>query len=311
MSVRVTFTSEQLATPGAADIGEALETNHIAYFPESPIRLPDAATLDWLRRDLPSRMKLKNISYHPEAGRIAGLAADPATGERLTAILKDHLGQVSAFLRARMPHLTEDWTVGTCSFRPIQEKGRNLKPHASNELIHFDAGAYGATDGDRILRFFVNFSDHEDRVWATRGPIESLVRRYGRQAGLLDADGRLAVRLEKSVSDRALSGIVRGLTHLNPLARVLDSTPYDRAMRRLHNFMKDDADFRADRRDYEELRFPPGAAWMVFTDSVSHASVSGQYAFITTFIVRRRNMKHPQYAPFNVLAALQEPARAA
>lgn len=311
MNVRVTFTSEQLATPGAADIGEALETNHIVYFPESPIRLPDAGTLQWLREDLPSRIKLKNISYHPEADRIAGLAADAATTERLTAILKDHLAQIARFLGARIPYLTADWTVGTCSFRPIQEQGRNLKPHASNELVHFDAGAYGATDGDRILRFFVNFSDHEDRVWATKGPIESLVQRFGRQAGLLDADGRLAVRLQKRASDRALSGIVRGLTHLNPLARVLDSTPYDRAMRRLHNYMKDDPGFRADQRDYEELRFPPGAAWMVFTDSVSHASVSGQFAFITTFIVRRRNMKRPEYAPFNVLSSLQAPSRAA
>ena len=312
MSVVTTFDAEQLSS-GGASIAEALESNHIVYFPRCPIPLPDEATLRYLRTDLPSRLKLKNISYHPEIDRIAGLEADADTNARLTGILRDHLAAVTAFLHERIGHLTADWTIGTCSFRPIQERGRNLKPHASNELMHIDAGAYGATDGDRILRFFVNFSDTEDRVWATKGPIERLVERFGRESGLVDADGRLAVKLSKSSPDRALSGVVRSLARLNPLARVLDTSPYDRAMRRLHNYMKDDEAFKQDQRDYEEIRFPPCSAWMVFTDSVSHASVSGQFAFVTTFIVPRRNMKHPQFAPFNVLAALQaaQPPRAA
>jgi hypothetical protein len=312
MSVVTTFDAGRLTASGGASVAEALESHHIVFFPHSPIPLPDETTLHYLRGDLPSRLKLKNISYHPEIDRIAGLEADAQTSTRLTGILRDHLAHVSAFLHEHIAHLTADWTIGTCSFRPIQERGRNLKPHASNELVHIDAGAYGATDGDRILRFFVNFSDSEDRVWATKGPIEQLVARFGREAGLIDAHGRLAVRLAKSAPDRALSGVVSGLARLNPLARVLDTSPYDRAMRRLHNYMKDDAAFRQDQRGYEEIRFPPYSAWMVFTDSVSHASVSGQFAFVTTIIVRRRNMKHPQFAPFNVLAALpSSPGRAA
>ena len=311
MSVVTTFDAARLA-PGDSAIAEALESNHIVFFPRCPIRLPDEATLSYLRGDLPARLKLKNISYHPEADRIAGLDADAETSERLTGILRDHLAQVSAFLHERIAHLTADWTIGTCSFRPIQERGRNLKPHASNELVHVDAGAYGATDGDRILRFFVNFSDSEDRVWATKGPIEDLLDRFGREAGLVDELGRLRVRLTKSAPDRALSGLVTGLARVNPLARVLDTTPYDRAMRRLHNYMKDDTAFREDLRGYEQIRFPPNSAWMVFTDSVSHASVSGQFAFVTTIIIPRRNMKRPQFAPFNVLAALRDgPLRSA
>jgi hypothetical protein len=72
-------------------------------------------------------------------------------------------------------------------------------------------------------------------------------------------------------------------------------------MRRLHNYMKDDPGFRADQHGFEEIRFPPNSAWMVFTDSVSHASLSGQFAFVTTILVRRRHMHRPQFAPFNVL----------
>jgi len=308
MTVVATITDEQATAPSQASIGEALESSHIVFFPTCPIRLPDAATLHYLRSELPARLRLKNVSYHPEADRITGLAADGDTTTRVTRILKDHLAEVSGFLRAHVPHLSREWTIGTCSVRPIQERGRNLKPHASNELVHIDAGAYGATDGDRILRFFVNFSDHEDRVWASKGTFEQILERFGRNAGLLDAQGCLAVRVTKNRADRTLSALLSALARVNPLARLLDTSPYDRAMRRLHNYMKDDPGFRQDQRDYEEMRFPPGSAWMVFTDSVSHASLSGQFAFVTTILVRRAALRYPQFAPFTLLKA-REPAR--
>ncbi|MGA2366843.1 MAG: Kdo hydroxylase family protein, partial [Steroidobacteraceae bacterium] len=203
MSVLTTIDTSRLESQADPAIAEALETNHIVFFPSCPIRLPDAATLNYLRSELPSRLKLKNISYHPEADRVTGLDADPDTTARVTGILKDHLADVSSFLHRHVGHLTENWTIGTCSLRPIQERGRNLKPHASNELVHLDAGAYGATDGDRILRFFVNFNDQEDRVWATKGPVQDIVSRFGREAGLVDTEGRLAVKLIKAAPDKA------------------------------------------------------------------------------------------------------------
>ena len=282
-------------------IRDSLEANRIVYFPTCPIPLPDRATLDFLRRELPSRLKLKNISYHPEAGKVSGLEADDATTTRVTAVLREHLDEVSTFLRRVTGDLTEGARIGTCSFRPIEEKGRNLKPHASNELVHVDAGAYGATNGDRILRFFVNVHPERDRVWATKGSFDEMLDRYGRRAGLLDDAGRLQVPVAKGGGDRAFSALVSGLARLNPLATVLDSSPYDRAMRRLHNYMKDDESFKADMYGYQEIRFPPNSAWMVFTDGVSHASLEGQFALVTTMIVRRARMRHPERAPLNVL----------
>jgi len=296
------------ANPDA--VRDALEANQIVYFPTCPIPMPDRATLDFLRRELPSRLKLKNISFHPEAGKVSGIEADAATTLRVTDILRSHLGDVSAFLRHVTGDLTQDARIGTCSFRPIEEKGRKLKPHASNELVHVDAGAYGATDGDRILRFFVNVNAERDRVWATKGTFEDVLDRHGRTAGLLDGAGRLAVSITKGGADRAFSAVIAGLAHLNPLATVLDSSPYDRAMRRLHNYMKDDEGFRRDLTGYQEIRFPPYSAWAVFTDGVTHASLEGQFALVTTMIVRREHMRWPERAPFNTLLA-RSPARAA
>jgi hypothetical protein len=265
--------------------------------------LPPEDTLDFLRRELPSRLRLKNVSYHPEAGKVSGLEADAATTERVTSVLRSHLADVESFLRRVTGDLTDGARVGTCSFRPIEEKGRNLKPHASNELVHVDAGAYGATNGDRILRFFVNVNPSRDRVWATKGSFDEMIARHGTRAGLLDDRGRLSLRIEKGAGDRVVSALVTALAKLNPLATVLDTSPYDRAMRRLHNYMKDDPGFRADQEGYCEIRFPPLSAWMVFTDGVSHASLEGQFALVTTLIVRRARMRWPERAPFNTLRA--------
>lgn len=293
--------------PSAADASErialALESNHIVYFPRSPIPLPDPATLEYLRAELPSRLKLKNISYHPEGARITGLEGEESLRERTCAVLSGHLEQVAQFIFGVMPHWRGSCEVGTCSFRPIQERGRNLKPHASNELVHIDAGAYGATDGGRIFRFFVNVNEREDRVWASKGSLQDVLERHGAAAGVLDATGNLKLRIDKGLADRAFSSAIGGLARLNPLAHTLDSSPYDRTMRRLHNYMKDGADFKQDARGYEEIRFPPSSAWMVFTDGVSHASLSGQFALVTTIIVAREALRFPQFSPYALLAA--------
>jgi len=290
----------------AAEITAALESNHIVYFPRCPVPLPDEATLRSLCMELPSRLRLKNISYHPRQQRLSGLnvegGSDPALHARTTAVLREHLQAVRAFLARVVPHLYAGWTDGKCSFRPMQERGRNLPPHASNELVHIDAGAYGATDGDRILRFFVNINEREDRVWASKGTLQRLLERHGAEAGLFDASGRLRVRIEKNAVDHLRSFAVQRLARFNELARALDSSPYDRAMRRLHNYMKDSDDFKADRDGYEEIRFPPGSAWMLFTDGVTHASVSGQFALVTTVAVRRSALHHPEFAPYSLLA---------
>jgi hypothetical protein len=297
-----TFDATRLRDAGPFELGDALEEHRIVHFPECPFALPPEADLDYLRRELPGRLKLKNVSFHPEADRVRGMEAGEDL-DRVGAILRGHSAAVTKFLDERMGHLTRGWRIGTCSFRPIQEKGRDLKPHASNELVHIDAGAYGASGGDRIFRFFVNVNPGADRVWATKGDFALLLERFGREAGLLDDDGRLRGRLDKGVADHLFSGLVAGLSKLNPMAKMVDSTPYDRLMRRFHNYMKDSPEFIADMRDFQEIRFPPGSAWMVFTDGVSHASLEGQFAFVTTCIIPRENLRHRERAPYEVLRA--------
>jgi hypothetical protein len=201
-----------------------------------------------------------------------------------------------------VPDYIPSCTFGTTSFRPVEEKGRDLNPRSSNEFVHIDAGAYGATNGSRILRFFVNVHPTRDRVWGTKGSFEDLMRRH---PPLWDAarGSRPRVPVKKGLLDRTFSGVIAGASKLYPLFRVIDSSPYDRSMRRIHNYMKETAAFQQDQSDYQEIRFPPGSAWMVFTDGISHAALTGQYAFISTALIPLENCRRFERTPLGILSA--------
>ena len=279
------------------DLAEALERGEIVLFPDCPVELPSDGDLERLRRELPRQLTAKNVSYHPESGRLRGVKGRGGLRDAVLATLTAHGARVRAFLRECLPALTESWTVGTTSFRPMQERGRGLSAHASNELIHFDAGAYGATDGDRILRFFVNVNPEEDRVWCTKGRFPEVFARYGTEAGVAGG-GSLA----RGPVDRLRGLLLRGVAKAGLGEAVLaDSSPYDRLMRRFHNYMKDTPSFQERDDAWREIRFPPFSAWMVLTDMVSHASLSGQHALVDTFILRLSACSRPELAPINIL----------
>jgi hypothetical protein len=301
--VLATYSADELKRLAPDALGDALERGDIVHFPRCPIELPAEGDLKFLREDVTAHLRNKNISYHPESDSVPGLRGDPGRAQQAKRILKEHARRVEAFLTRVMPTLTRDWTVGTSSFRPIQERGRNLSPHASNELVHIDAGAYGPTHGDRVLRFFVNVNPAEDRVWATRGTFRELYDRYGR-AARVTPDTRGRASLERGALDRLRTGVLRALAAAGlPQAMLIDSSPYDRTMRQFHNYMKDEPAFRDDSSSQVEIRFRPFSAWMVLTDMVSHASLSGQYALVNTFLLRLANCRLPACAPYRILSA--------
>ena len=98
-----------------------------------------------------------------------------------------------------------------------------------------DAGAYGATNGDRILRFLINANPLRERVWATKGDFRSVFARHAERAGFTGPNGHVG-RLDKNTFDHLLSGLIRTLSAAVPLAKVLDYEPLrprDEALSRL------------------------------------------------------------------------------
>ena len=284
-----------------SEIEDAMEHAEVVYFERPPVELPSDDDLEFLREGLPRELQTKNISYHPESDSIPRFEAAQDVKDRVERILRTHGQRVEQFLRRSTPDFVPGWTLGTTSFRSIEEKGRNLKPRSSNELVHVDAGAYGATNGARILRFFVNVHPERDRVWGTKGSFRALMSRH-RELWAPAKGGADRVTLEKGPLDRLYSGVVHALGKVYPLFQVIDSSPYDRSMRRIHNYMKENPAFRDSREGYQEIHFPPLSAWMVFTDGISHSVLTGQHALVTTVLVPFANCQQPDLAPFRVLA---------
>ena len=52
------------------------------------------------------------------------------------------------------------------------------------------------------------------------------------------------------------------------------------------------------------VEFAPGSTWVVFTDRVLHAALSGQFVLEQTFDLPIEAMREPQHAPLRILERL-------
>jgi len=298
---------EKLNQLGPDELSDQLERAQIVYFPQSPVPVPSGEELKFLREELARHVVRKNISYYYNDDRLTGLDVEAEISQRARGVLRGYGANVQEFLARTMPNFFRACRTGTTSFRPFEEKGRALKPHASNELVHVDAGAYGATHGDRVLRFFTNVHPEKDRVWISKGNFAELYQRYARAAGV---EPKSPSDVEDSSWDKAYTWAVGTAARRLTMLKVIDSSRYDRLMRKFHNFMKDTPAFQQDATGHRQFAFKPFSSWMVLTDVVSHACISGQYAFADTFIVPLANCRLREEAPYELLkrAALREQA---
>ena len=174
------------------------------------------------------------------------------------------------------------WKIDFASFRPIEESGRQVSLHSRNDLLHFDSFPTRPSHGDRLLRIFTNIHPDRARVWHTTDHFEALAGQFADRIGLHRKPN--ALETWKNLTTRAAASL--GLP-------VVDRPPYDRFMLKIHHAMKEDAGFQETCRK-DRWEFPAGSTWIVFTDSASHACLSGQYALEQTFIIRRASLAAPR-----------------
>lgn len=271
----------------ARQYGLALERGEILYFPLTPLVFAPGE-LDFLRSQKQSAAQYhKNIAYRPATDRITGYAGEES--ERMHRVLGGFSRAAQRFLKEFFPYYR--FETEYASFRPLAEESRKLKPHARNDLLHIDNFPTRPTGGSRILRFFINLHATRPRHWRTGPAFPALAREYASGSGLIERTRaqepwqkwlRLAARL-------GLAGVSR--------------PAYDRFMLSFHHWLKDNAAFQA-LPGHEEWDFPPLSAWMVYTDTVSHAVLGGQYALEQTMLVRRESLLAPEIAPVTIVEQL-------
>jgi hypothetical protein len=78
---------------------------------------------------------------------------------------------------------------------------------------------------------------------------------------------------------------------------------YDQMMLGLHDAAKRDIKWQ-ETAPAEEIAFAPGQSWMVFTDQVPHAALSGCNALEQSFYIDPSALISPALAPLAILARL-------
>jgi len=276
-----------------------LEAGDIIFFPEAPIKIPPEDLDLLLGQQHVFGTFHKNIAYRPREDRITGFESDdPSTADRLRKIMHRYSKDVIDFLGGFLGPYRAQWRVDYASYRPEEEAGRDLALRKRNDLLHTDAFPTRPTHGDRILRFFNNINPEKTRNWITTETFDVLIDKM--RAGKLN--GGRAVELPSSMSSGAMKRALAALG-LGALAQALRRSPYDEFMTRFHNYLKENLGFQQ-KCPKQHWEFPPGSSWMVYTDMVSHAVLSGQFALEQTLIVSREVMVMPEKSPYGVLAKL-------
>jgi 3-deoxy-D-manno-oct-2-ulosonic acid (Kdo) hydroxylase len=274
---------------------EQLEAGQIVFFGSPPFELPEADQQRLLSLQPTNSALHKNISYRPQQDLLRGYSSDrPEEVQELHRIMRAYSTGVIKMLSRFLAPYAGKWILDFASFRPIQEEGRDLPLHKRNDLLHVDAFPSRPTNGGRILRVFTNLNPSESRVWLTGEPFDQLAPRYASDAGL-----------PQIAAPSPLRTLGRGVTSLKRAVglRAVDRSPYDRFMLRFHDYLKEKQEFQ-ENSGKARLEFPPLSTWLVFTDGVPHAALSGQFALEQTFIIPPEALIAPQKAPIRVLEAL-------
>lgn len=276
-----------------------LEAGDIIFFPETPLVIPSSDLEFLIGHQQVGGAYHKNIAYRPLEDRITGFdAQDPKIADRLRGIMRRYSDDVIDFLRGFLAPYQARWRVDYASYRPEEEEGRDLSLRKRNDLLHTDAFPTRPTHGDRILRFFNNINPQRTRNWITTETFDVLVEKM--RAGKLNGGSSVPLpsSMQMSGAKRALAGIGFGT-----LAPSLKRSPYDEFMMRFHNYLKENSSFQQN-CPKQHWEFPPGSSWMVYTDMVSHAVLSGQFALEQTLIISREVMVTPEKSPYGVLSSL-------
>jgi hypothetical protein len=290
---RIALGAERFGSEATDSEYRGLEAGDILYFPDSPPLLPAEDRSFLVTQKQVDASYHKNISYRPLEDRLKGVDQnDSAQRARVHEIMRNYSQRAISFMSTFLNRYAESWKIDFASFRPIEESGRQVSLHSRNDLLHFDSFPTRPSHGDRLLRIFTNIHPDRARVWLTADHFEVLAGQFAERVGLHRKPGTLDSL--KHVTTRAAASL--GLP-------VIDRPPYDRFMLKIHHAMKEDAGFQDTCRK-DRWEFPAGSTWMVFTDSASHACLSGQYALEQTFIIRRSSLAAPDKAPIAILEKL-------
>jgi hypothetical protein len=264
-----------------AKAADALETGKLLYAPQLPFELLEDERQFLSPECLDS--KSKNVSFRPDSGAMKGTRCQGAERDRLLGLLQRYYTRASDLLDGLCPGYSQHLRPGFTSFRPAEIAGRVTSWRHDDTRLHVDAFPSRPMQGLRILRVFTNVNPRMPRVWRVGEEFEQAAAHF----------------LPGIKSPRPWTASLLYWLRIAKGRR----TEYDHYMLGIHDHMKADQQYQS-QVSQMQLAIPPGTTWACFTDSVSHAALSGQFAFEQTFYLPVSGMKDPARSPLRVLERL-------
>jgi hypothetical protein len=282
----------QIVEIDMADVGHgnpawiaALEAGKVLYFPNFGQHgfAPQKEELALFREDIRDP-KIRNISLD-SGSKLKGVAGDEATQALMAGMIGRFRAEAEALLGNLVPRYGEHLRRGSTSFRPSVVENRVQSWRADDRRLHVDAFPSRPNRGERLLRVFTNVNlEGAPRVWRVGEPFEDVARRF-------------LPRVKNYVPWQAKVLNVLGVT------KSLRSE-YDHLMLQLHDSMKSDLDYQKNAPQVT-FGFPPGSAWVVFSDQASHAAMAGQYMLEHTLQLSPMQQYDKEASPLAILTRLQ------
>ncbi len=271
--------SQQVAKPLLQSILPALESGIVIHFPKHAFTPLDHELQ--LMTSLPIDLKKKNISYHYLTQQLGGISRQHAKASALQSLLSRYAVFAHQLITKVCPPYKHDLRWGRTSFRPTEIAGRVTSKRQDDTRVHVDAFPATPVAGERILRVFCNINPQGNaRVWHLGESFPSVAERFSSQLprySRFKAQCLQAFQVTKTLR-----------------------TPYDHYMLHLHDCMKLDDHYQQQVAKHR-IDFPANSSWIVFTDQVAHAALSGQFALEQTFYLPVAAMVNPEQAPLKQL----------
>lgn len=253
-----------------------LESGKVLFFPEYFYSYMDPSLMSEAILD----GKHKNVSYDFKKNKLGGYNKNTVHLEgKLRPLMRGYAEFAHHLIQVVLPDYVPSLEWGRTSFRPAQISGRASSKRKDDTRLHVDSFPASPVNGMRILRVFCNVNpDNEPRVWNLGEPFNKVLDRFGPKIP-------------------EYSKMKAKFLHLVKATKSLRS-PYDHYMLHLHDTMKLDDNYQKEVNKIQ-FDFPAQSTWIVFTDHVSHAALSGQFLLEQTFYLPVEKMVQPEMAPLN------------
>lgn len=266
--------SQQIDHINLQDSLNRLEEGAILFFPEYYFSMDDLSLMSEKILD----GTRKNISYDPLRKAVSAYTKNSSGLDmKLTQMMQAYADFAYQLIQQALPSYAAHVQWGRTSFRPAQINGRVSSKRKDDTRLHVDSFSASPVHGLRILRVFCNINpNNEPRVWNLGEPFPQVLERFAHQ-----------IAPYSSLKARILKWF--------KITKTLRSA-YDHYMLHLHDTMKLDDDYQVGVKKVQ-VDFPAQSSWIVFTDHVSHAALSGQYLLEQTFYLPVNRMENSDFSP--------------